>query len=86
MAQLGARLNGIEEAEGSSPSGSTKSDGRSNMLSARKPGNLDGSQALCKRSTKSGTRLPDQHGYAERVKTSNSFRESPLQHTEEAHK
>ena len=39
MAQLGARLNGIEEAEGSSPSGSTKSDGRSNMLSARELGN-----------------------------------------------
>ncbi len=68
MAQLGARLNGIEEAEGSNPSGSTKSDGRSNMLSARKPGNFDEIQALCKRSTKSGTRLLDQHGCAERVK------------------
>ena len=39
MAQLGARLNGIEEVEGSSPSGSTKSDGKSNMLSARESGN-----------------------------------------------
>ena len=46
MAQLGARLNGIEEVEGSNPSGSTKSDGKSSMPSAREPGNYAEIQAI----------------------------------------
>lgn len=49
MAQLGARLNGIEEVEGSNPSGSTKSEDGSSMQSARESGLYSEIQAFVSR-------------------------------------
>jgi hypothetical protein len=51
IAQLGARLNGIEKAEGSNPSGSTKSLGRSIRPSFSELGERGVSPTRCPRST-----------------------------------
>ena len=52
IAQLGARLNGIEKAEGSNPSGSTKNSlGRSIKPSSSEPGERGASPTGCPRSS-----------------------------------